>query len=132
MILTQDPEQLVVPPGQLVVQAPPEQTWFALHCLPQAPQLKKSLVLFTHLSPHLVNPASQLTPQLVVCHPDVAKIAATRHDDVDQTDYDGRDAQGKQHGVNQCLEQGRRTERQSARPNPKAQDERAEHNSHSA
>ena len=71
LILTQDPEQLVVPPGQLVVQAPPEQTWFALHCLPQAPQLKKSLVLFTHLSPHLVNPASQLTPQL-----DASQVAA--------------------------------------------------------
>lgn len=54
LVSTQEPPQLVVPLGQLVMHAPPEQTASALQGLPQAPQLALSLLMSTHWPPQAV------------------------------------------------------------------------------
>ncbi len=59
---TQLPLQFVVPAGQVVVQFPPEHTWFAPQALLQAPQCELFASRFTHSEPHKLSPALQLTP----------------------------------------------------------------------
>lgn len=47
VVLTHEPPQLVVPPGQLVVQVPALHTWFAAHFVVQLPQWSWSLPVNT-------------------------------------------------------------------------------------
>jgi len=59
---------LVVPVGQLTVQAPFEQTLPLPQAVPQAPQFMLSVCAFTHALPHRVRPAGQAFTQLPVTH----------------------------------------------------------------
>ena len=67
-MLTQEPPQLVVPIGHEVTQLPPEHTWLPEHAMPHLPQLAPSLLVSTHLPPHAVKPASQLTSHVPLLH----------------------------------------------------------------
>lgn len=63
-VATHCPPQFVVPPGQLSVQTPLEQTLPDVQTVPQAPQLLLSVCLFTHALPQSARPVPQLGVQV--------------------------------------------------------------------
>jgi hypothetical protein len=55
-------------PGQLATHMPALHTWFAVHCVPQAPQFALSVVGSTQLPVHRVRPDRQThAPPTQIC-----------------------------------------------------------------